>query len=149
MSGCCPDRTFPLLVFQIQNARIALLWSLLWRFQQVAVSNQRLKKLHLHEQVHDCLHFLSLQRDEATRQRRELSQELVNLRGQLGKLGHLGHIPALFKAVITNVHTPSTGSALSALFWCVFGFLIAQLSQETFWIMSVLFIWITYFVAVI
>lgn len=47
------------------------------------------------------VYFFSLQRDEATRQCRELSQELVNLRGDLGKLGHLGLTLAL---IITDNH---------------------------------------------
>lgn len=53
------------------------------------------------------VYFLfSLQRDEATRQCRELSQELVNLRGDLGKLGHLDLTLAVFTLVITKEHTP-------------------------------------------
>lgn len=62
--------------------------------------------------MHDCLLFVFvfLQRDEATRQCRELSQELVNLRGELGKLGHLGLTLAVFTVVISKVHTPGAGS---------------------------------------
>lgn len=46
--------------------------------------------MHEYVCVCDCLPFSCLQRDEATQQCRELSQELVNLREELGKLGHLG-----------------------------------------------------------
>lgn len=41
------------------------------------------------ELVCDSL-LLALQSEESKSQCRELSQELVNLRGELGKLGHLG-----------------------------------------------------------
>lgn len=45
----------------------------------------------MHEYVCVTVYLFScLQRDEATQQCRELSQELVNLREELGKLGHLG-----------------------------------------------------------
>lgn len=55
--------------------------------------------------MHDCLHFVSLQRDEATRHCRELSQELVNLRGELGKLGHLGHTHQLCLKLLSPKYT--------------------------------------------
>lgn len=59
---------------------------------------------------------LSPQRDEARRQCRDLSQELVNLQGELGKSGQVDYAPALFKVVIRKVHTPGTGSPSSAAF---------------------------------
>lgn len=60
---------------------------------------------------------LSLQRDEARRQCRDLSQELVNLRGELGKSSQVDYALALFKVVIRKVNTHGTGS--SAPFSCV------------------------------
>lgn len=65
--------------------------------------------------------FFSLQRDEARKQCRDLSQELGNLRGELGKLGHLGNT-AVFKVVISKAHTSGTGSAFSSPFRCVSAF---------------------------
>lgn len=50
------------------------------------------------------VYFFLLQRDEATKQCRELSQELVNLRGELGKFGHLGLTLAVIAVFITKVH---------------------------------------------
>lgn len=65
--------------------------------------------------------FLSLQRDEATRQCRDLSQELVNPRGELGKLDYLGHTVEL-KVIIHSTHS-SPRICFSSPFWCVFGLL--------------------------
>jgi len=48
----------------------------------------------------------SLQRDEAAKQCRQLSQELLNLRGELGKSGHLDVMPSVYRG---DRQTPGPG----------------------------------------
>lgn len=68
---------FPFCNLDCHNLVLLLCWN------KAAEINARVCVCH-------CLSFSCLQRDEATQQCRELSQELVNLREELGKLGHLG-----------------------------------------------------------
>lgn len=44
----------------------------------------------------NIIYFVSLQHDDAAKQCRDLSQELVNLRGELGKWGHQDCGPTYF-----------------------------------------------------
>lgn len=99
--GCCCSWWF-LCVFQMQyfsrkTAVIGWLHYLHFPFCNLDCHNlvlllcwNKAAEINARVCVCDCLPFSCLQRDEATQQCRELSQELVNLREELGKLGHLG-----------------------------------------------------------
>lgn len=103
----------------------------LW-FDLVAALN-KLLKLHRRLRAHaELFTFLvCLQRDDATRQCRSLSQELVNLQGELGKSGHISY-SAQFEAVaVSSKHSsPPHLMGFSSV-------AVQVMSQETLWIIVV------------